>query len=197
MSSMPPPPNQQQPPPPPAGGQPAASQTVRPGYQQYPAQTQYAGPPGYAMPRRQRTGWLLFAQILTTIEAILGMLLGVGVILLGIVGTTIINNAHIPNVSARIAGAATGILIGAGVIVLLFFLALLICGIMAGRPSLGARITVGILVIILVLLSLAGIQQNFSTTSGTISLIVFWAWNAIILFGMLIHGTRSRTVVAR
>ena len=79
--------------------------------------------------------------------------------------------------------------IGIGVILLLFFLAFLIAAVMAGRPSLPARIIVTVLDLILVLLSLSSLRNGI-----TIGLIVFWVLQAVIIYGMVIHGTRTQAV---
>ncbi len=193
MATMPPPGPPQPPAGPPPGQYPAGPPAFQPQYQQYGAY------PTAAVAPRKRTAALLIAQILAIIEGSLFLLAGAGLVVLGILGGSALQNAinnsglpssSITNASGALA-VATGVLIGFGVVAILYFGFFIWAAVIAGRPSMGGRITVIILDVILVLLSLTSIQSNNGITVGT---LVFWAVQAIILYGMAIHGTVERRV---
>jgi hypothetical protein len=188
VASMPPPGPPQPPSAPPSGPYPSAA----PGYA--PA---YAGA-GPAYEVRKRTGWLLLAQILAIVEGIAILLFGVLVILAGIVARSQIQDAlnNVQGTSSvdvtRFANVATGIVVGVGVFLVVYFAFFIWAAVISGRPSTGGRVVVVILDIIMVLFSLAAFTNRGHVSAGAylLGFGVFWAWQALILFGMAIHGTR-------
>ncbi|HKR98688.1 MAG TPA: hypothetical protein VJU79_04155 [Candidatus Dormibacteraeota bacterium] len=195
MASIPPTGPPQPPSGPPWGGYP----TTPP---QYAAQYAGAGPPPFAFTARRRTGFLLLAQILAILEGIAFLLIGIGFILLAVLARGRLQQA-IENLRGntsgidlnRLADIAVGVFIGIGVFLIVYFAFFIWAAVRSGRPSMGARVVVVILDIILVLFSILGFAgRNSSSLSanGTyvIGYLVFWAWQALILLGMTVVATR-------
>jgi len=191
VASMPPSGPPQPPSGPPSGPYPSGPPAYAP---QYAA----AGPAQYGGVARKRTGWLLLAQVLGIIEGIAFLLLGVGFILLGVAARDELLKAlrNAQNISTadlvRFADIATGVFVGVGVFLIVYFAFFIWASVISGRPSTGARVVVVILDIILLLLSFAGFAGRSSAGTGAylIGYVVFWAWQALILIGMTFAGTR-------
>ena len=193
MAALPPPGPAQPPSGPPSGQYPASPPAYQAQYQQY------GGYPAPAVARK-RTAALLIAQIFAIIEGIVFMLLGIGSILLGVAFrsrlTEIINNGGFSSTTNLngLADVATGVFIGIGVFLLVYFAFFVWAAVIAGRPSTGGRVVVVILDVILVLLSLASLRGVTNNSGYLIGHLVFWAVQAVILFGMAVHGTVERRV---
>jgi len=196
VASMPPPLPPEPPSGPPAGAYPSGPPSFSPPYA--------AAPAPYASVARRRTGWLLFAQILAILEGIIFLLLGVGSILLAVAARSQLQQA-INNLRgtasgvdvARLADVATGVFIGVGVFLIVYFAFFIWAAVISGRPSTGGRVVVVILDTILLLVSVLGFvgRSGNGGVGGSggayvIGYIVFWAWQALILIGMTFVATR-------
>jgi len=205
VASYPQPPGQPPQPPsgppggPPTGGPPSGYPAGPPGYQQpypqpYPQQP-YGYGPGGRLPFR-RNAMLVLAQVLIIIQGCLGVLVGLGVILLGIAAGGAISGLNLHDVNGyNFAGAATGVLIAIGVVLLVLFTFVIIGGVRVGHPSQIARWLLAAFEILLLLGSVSSLTRPASGSvngNGTVSVIVALVIEGLILYGLIIDPATYR-----
>ncbi len=190
MASMPPPPNQ---PPPPPSGTPAA----QPGPAAYPPAPQpYAPYPAqpYAYGARmpfKRNAMLIVAQVLAILQGILVLLAAAGAILVGVAANGLLSGVNLHNVNGyNFAGAATGVFIGAGVVLLIIGILVIVGGVRVGHPSQVARWLLAAWEILVLLGTLNGLRVN--TGNGVVGSIVALVIEALILYGLVIDPATYR-----
>ena len=198
MSALPPTPPGG-PPASPPGGYPAGPPPGQypPAYQPYPSQYPQPYPGQYQQyaPVHRRTAFLTVAQIITVIETLLYILIGIGIILLGTIGTTFVTS-NLGNFSyngiAYNLSAYTAVFIVAGIVAVVIGVLLLWASIRMGRPSNGAR---WVVIIWQILLLLGGVSAlvNRGGTYGLVPLIL----SAIVLYALLIDPSTRRAFGGR
>ena len=202
MASYPPPPGQPPQPPsgPPTGGPPSGYPAAPPGYPQpYPQQPYAAQPYGYAPGARlpfRRNAMLILAQVLVIIQGCLGVLAGLAFILLGIAANGAISGLNLNNVNGyNFAGAATGVLIAIGVVLLVLFTFVIIGGVRVGHPSQVARWLLAAFEILVLLGTVSSLTRQASVSvngNGTVSTIVALVFEGLILYGLIIDPATYR-----
>jgi hypothetical protein len=204
VASYPQPPGQPPQPPsgppsgPPGGGPPSGSPAAPPGYPQpYPQQPYAAQPYGYVPGARlpfRRNAMLVLAQVLVIIQGSLGVLVGLGVILLGIVANGAISGLNLHNVNGyNFAGAATGVLIAVGVVLLVLFIFVIIGGVRVGHPSQVARWLLAAFEILALLGTISSLsRQTAGTGNGPVGSIVALVIEGLILYGLIIDPATYR-----
>ncbi len=203
MASYPQPPGQ--PPQPPSGppsGPPTGSPAAPPGYPQpYPQQPYAAQPYGYVPGARlpfRRNAMLVLAQVLVIIQGCLGVLVGLAVILLGIVANGAISGLNLHNVNGyNFAGAATGVLIAIGVVLLVLFIFVIIGGVRVGHPSQVARWLLAAFEILALLGTISSLTRQTTgigtgTGNGPVGSIVALVIEGLILYGLIIDPATYR-----
>ena len=203
MASYPGPPGQPPQPPsgppsgPPTGGPPSGYPAAPPGYPQpYPQQPYVPQPYGYGPGARlpfRRNAMLILAQVLAIIQGCFGILIGLGVILLGIAAGGAISGFNLHDVSGyNFAGAAAGVLIVVGVVVLVISIFVIIGGVRVGHPSQVARWLLAVYEILLLIGTVQGLTVRNASGNGAVSAIVFLVIEALILYGLIIDPATYR-----
>lgn len=200
MASNPPPPSQ---PPQPPTAPPSAPPTGYPaaGYppaygQSYP-QT-YAAQPYTPTPHMpiKRNFMLILAQTLAIIQGALGVLLGLGFIFLGIAAGGVISSINLHNVNGfNLAGAATGVLIGVGVVALIISILVIIAAVRTGHPSQVARWLLAAFEVLGFIGSLQALLARTSVGSnsnGVIYTVVILVIEGLIIYGLVIDPATYR-----
>jgi hypothetical protein len=199
VATMPPTPPGGPPAQPPGGGPPAQ---YPPAYQPHPGQYPQPYPgqypqtyPGQAYPYGarmpfKRNPMLLVVQVLAILQGILLVLAAAGFVLLGLVANGVFSGVNLHNVNGyNFAGAAFGVFIGVGVVLLILGVLVIIGGVRVGHPSQVARWLLAVFEILLLLGTLSG----FSTTGrAAVSSIVALVIEAIILYGLVIDPATYR-----
>jgi hypothetical protein len=209
VASYPQPPGQPPQPPsgppggPPTGGPPSGYPAGPPGYQQpYPqqpyAQQPYAAQPyGYSPGGRRpfrRNAMLVFAQVLVIIQGCFGVLGSALVILVGIALNGAFSGVDLHNINGlNLAGAASGFLIGAGVVGLVLSTLVIIGGVRVGHPSQVARWLLAAFEILALLSAISSLAQPpRGSGSGTVTSIVLLVIAAVVLYGLIIDPATYR-----
>ena len=202
MASNPPPPSEPPPPPPPPGSPATTPSGAHPYAPQPSAQPPYTAQPygyGAVAERRpfRRNPSLLLAQVLLIIQGILGLLFGAALILLAVAGNRFFSNINLHNVNGvDVIGAATSVLIGAGIVAIVIAILVIFGAVRVGRPSQVARWLLAIFEVLVLLGTLNGLQtaNGGNRTLGTIIALVV---EALVLFGLVIDPATYRAFARR
>lgn len=192
----------QPPPVPPSMPQPGAYASQMP-------QPAYAGGyvPAQAMPavRRERTGMILFAQILMILKGSIWLLAGLAAAAAGVYlivrggsirdlpGVQSYANAYGASVDA-IVGFAAALVLGAAMVAIVIGVIDLILGVTVGRPSNVSRWLTLVVTVFATLAAVSGLVNSLSDTQRMGGAIFFAVWlgiNAVIFYALAIDA-RSR-----
>lgn len=156
----------------------------------------YYQAPGYAgAPMRRRTGWLTFAQVTVIIEACFFVLGGIAAIAVGVFVSShggSVNGAFsdVNGFTPLATDISSGVIIAAGVAILVIALIWLVLGVTLGRPSNVSRWIILVFVILALIGEISSLANRIAG-GAVIAPIVLIAINALILYALLLDpGTR-------